>query len=190
MSVDFPDPETPVMHTSSPTGNSSVTFFKLLPRAPLMTKRCLPPAVLPRRLGSAMDFPDKYCPVKDSEARLISAGRPFGNHYLSAMLACAWAHVHHIVGGVDRFFVVFDNDDRIAQIAQPFQRFEQTVVVALVQADRRLVHDVHYSGQPRPDLRGQADTLGFSPESVLAERTRKGNQGRRCSGTIRAQKSL
>jgi hypothetical protein len=34
ISVDFPDPEIPVMTESRPTGNRTSTFFKLFARAP------------------------------------------------------------------------------------------------------------------------------------------------------------
>ena len=41
MSVDLPEPETPVTQVRSPSGSSSVTFCRLLPRAPLMRMLCL-----------------------------------------------------------------------------------------------------------------------------------------------------
>ena len=42
---------------------------------------------------------------------------------------------------------------------RPLQRGEQPVVVALVQADARLVQNVKHADQPRADLRGQPDAL-------------------------------
>src|SRR6185295_11321303 len=42
---------------------------------------------------------------------------------------------------------------------QALERVEQPAVVALVQADRRLVEDVEHPHQARADLRGQADAL-------------------------------
>ena len=39
---------------------------------------------------------------------------------------------------------------------------EQLPVVALVQADRRLVEDVEHAGQVRADLRRQPDALPFA----------------------------
>ena len=38
MSVDFPEPETPVIQVKTPTGSSSVTSFKLFPVAPINLK--------------------------------------------------------------------------------------------------------------------------------------------------------
>jgi hypothetical protein len=54
---------------------------------------------------------------------------------------------------------VLDDDHRVADVAQVLERLQQAVVVALVQADRRLVEHVHDAGQPGTDLRGQADAL-------------------------------
>ena len=71
----------------------------------------------------------------------------------------AGAQVHHVIGGADRILVVLDHDHGVAQIAQALERGEQALVVALVQADRGLIEDVHHPGQARTDLAGQADAL-------------------------------
>ncbi len=63
---------------------------------------------------------------------------------------------------------MLDHDDGVADVAQAAQRLQQAVVVALVQADRRLVEDVEHPGQPRADLRGETDAL------ALAARQRAG----------------
>ena len=55
--------------------------------------------------------------------------------------------------------IVFDYEDRIAEIAQTFERPEQAVIVTLVQADARLIQNIENSHQPRADLRGQPDAL-------------------------------
>ena len=39
ISVDLPDPETPVTQTNRCSGNSTVTFFRLCSRAPSSTRR-------------------------------------------------------------------------------------------------------------------------------------------------------
>ena len=54
------------------------------------------------------------------------------------------------------------DDEGVAQIAQTAERFEQLVVVALVQADARLVKDIQHAHQRRADLRGQTDALRLS----------------------------
>ncbi len=77
----------------------------------------------------------------------------------TAVLAGARAHVNHMVGGMDGFLVVLDDDHRVAEVAQLGQRGEQARVVALVQADRGLVQHVHDAGEAGADLAGQADAL-------------------------------
>src|SRR6185436_1488222 len=55
-----------------------------------------------------------------------------------------------------------DDDHGVAEVAQPGERREQRAVVALVQADRRLVEDVEHAGEVRPDLGGEPDALPFT----------------------------
>ena len=62
----------------------------------------------------------------------------------------------------DRVLVVLDHDQRVAGVAEPDQRLEQPVVVALVQPDRRLVEDVEHADQAGADLGGQPDPLGLA----------------------------
>jgi hypothetical protein len=62
--------------------------------------------------------------------------------------------------------VVLDHDHRVADVAQLLERFDQARVVALVQADRRLVEHVHHAGEARADLAREADALRSPPESV------------------------
>src|SRR5262249_33937340 len=78
---------------------------------------------------------------------------------LAAVRAGAGADVEDVVGGADRVLVVLDDDDRVAEVAQARQRAEQALVVALVQADRRLVEHVHDADQAGADLRSETDAL-------------------------------
>ena len=73
-------------------------------------------------------------------------------HHLPAVLAGARAHVDHVVGGVDRVLVMFDHDDAVAEVAQVLQRGQQPFVVALMEADGRLVQHIHHAGETRTDL--------------------------------------
>ena len=80
----------------------------------------------------------------------------------AAVHAGAGPDIDDVVGHADRVLVVLDHDDGIAHVAQPGQRAEQALVVALVQADRGLVEHVHHADQAGADLRGQADALRFA----------------------------
>ncbi len=54
---------------------------------------------------------------------------------------------------------MLDDDQRVAEVAQALQRGDEAFVVALVQADGRLVEHVQDAHQAGADLRGQADAL-------------------------------
>src|SRR5207244_996343 len=64
--------------------------------------------------------------------------------------------------------VTFDDYHRVADVAQVLQRIEQARIVALMQADRRLVQHVEHAGETGADLRSQPDAL------ALAARQRAG----------------
>ena len=80
-------------------------------------------------------------------------------HDVAAVLAGAGAHVDQVVGRAHRALVVLDHQHRVAEVAQPLQRRDQPLVVALVQADRRLVEDVEHADQRGADLGRQPDPL-------------------------------
>ncbi len=78
---------------------------------------------------------------------------------LAAVLAGARAHVDEPVGAAHHLLVVLDDDDRVPEVAQPLERVDQLVVVALVQADRGLVEDVEDADELAPDLGREAEPL-------------------------------
>ena len=82
--------------------------------------------------------------------------------HVPAVLSRARPEIDHVVGRADRLLVVLDDHDGVAEIAQPRQRRQQRAVVALVQADRRLVEHVEHAGQVRADLGRQPDALPFA----------------------------
>ena len=62
----------------------------------------------------------------------------------------------------DRVGIMLNHEDRIAQVAETFERSEQAVIVALVQADAWFVKNIKDADQPGADLRREADALGFA----------------------------
>ena len=88
-------------------------------------------------------------------------GRALGDD-LAAVDAGGRADVDDVVGLADGVLVMLDDDDGVAEIAEVAERVEEAVVVALVEADRRLVEDVEDAGQARADLRGEADALALA----------------------------
>ena len=82
-----------------------------------------------------------------------------GGHQVAAQPARARAQIDHIIGALDGFGVVLHHQHRVAHVAQVRQRLQQTLIVARMQADGRLVEHVEHAAQLRSDLRGQADAL-------------------------------
>ena len=77
----------------------------------------------------------------------------------AAVLARRRADVDHPVGRADRLLVVLDDKERVAEVAEPDERRDEPVVVALVEADGWLVEDVQHAHERRADLRGEPDPL-------------------------------
>ena len=102
--------------------------------------------------------PDRYLPVSESGCveQVLDWTR---DDDLSAVLTGSWADVDGPVGVPDGVLVVLDHDQGVAQIAEPDQRLDQPVVVALVQSDRRLVEHVQDADQAGTDLGGKPDPL-------------------------------
>ena len=90
---------------------------------------------------------------------------------LAAARARAGTEIEDVIGGADRLLVVLDDDDGIAEIAQPTQRAEQPLVVALMQADARLVEHVENAGQPAPICVASRMRCASPPESVPLSRS-------------------
>ena len=156
-SVLLPLPDTPVTATNVPSGTRRSTSRRLCSRAPRTTQR-LAAALAPllrdrhRALAAQERAGDR---ARLREDRLE---RPVGDD-LAAVLAGPGPDVDDPVGGPDGLLVVLDDEDRVAQVAQPGQRRDELGVVALVEPDRRLVEDVQDAHQRRPDLGRQPDPL-------------------------------
>ena len=75
------------------------------------------------------------------------------------MLARAGAEVHEVVGGAHHRLVVLDDEDGVAEIAQPLERLDEARVVDGVQADGRLVADVEHAHEAGAYLRREAYPL-------------------------------
>ena len=85
-----------------------------------------------------------------------------GENQLAAVFAGAGAEVHDVIGGHDGVGIVLDDEQRVAEVAQAFQDFDQAVRIARVQADRRLIENVERADQAGTERRRQLDALGFA----------------------------
>ena len=157
-SVDLPDPDTPVTATNRPSGNVTSTSRRLCSRAPCTVSSR--PLVRGRRTSGTGISPATGEVLPGHRVRV---GQQVGDlaavDDLAAVLAGARADVDDPVGDPDGVLVVLDHDQGVAELLEPDQRLDQPVVVALVQADGRLVEHVEDADQAGTDLGGEPDPL-------------------------------
>ena len=99
--------------------------------------------------------------IRAGERRLElrdAARRPFCDD-VPAAAARAGADVDEMIARAHQRFVVLDDDHRVALLLQVAQRGDEPLVVARVQADRRLIEQVQHADQPGADARGQPHAL-------------------------------
>ena len=82
---------------------------------------------------------------------------------LAAVFAGEGSDVDDVVRLEDRGLVVLDHDQRVAEVPEPHEGVDESPVVALVQADRRLVEDVQHPDEAAADLGREPDALRFAP---------------------------
>ena len=78
---------------------------------------------------------------------------------LATVNARAGANFDNVIGRADGVFVVFDNDDCVAQMLQSPQRFDHLDVVFGVQADAGFVQHIQHAHQAGTDLRREPNAL-------------------------------
>ena len=173
ISVDFPLPDTPVTQIKQPKGNFTVTFFRLLPEAPVNVRKC--PFPFLRCFGNSIFNPLsglRYDAVSVL-LRSISAGVPH-KHYTPAIATRLRTHIYDIIRCQHHILVVLYNNDGIAYVTQLLQRIDKTGIVALVQPYTRLVEYIQHIDQLRTDLCRQPYSLALA--------TRKS-----CRGSVQVQ---
>jgi hypothetical protein len=161
VSSDLPEPDTPVMQVKVPSGILAVTLLQVVGARVLHDDLV---AVALAALGGHRSILRRAGEVVGGEAALGLEDvleRALRDD-LAAMDARARAEVDDVVGGADRVLVMLDDDHGVAEIAQAFQRLEQPVIVALVQADAGLIEHIEHARQPGADLRAKADALALA----------------------------
>ena len=78
---------------------------------------------------------------------------------MAAVHAGAGAYVHQVVARVNGVLVVLNHNNGVAQVAQVNEGFDEPVVVALMEANRRLVEHIERTHEARAKLRCQTDAL-------------------------------
>ena len=161
VSVDLPPPETPVTQVKVPSGNVGGDAPQVVAGGAAHHRpSCRCPCAARRGIGIARCAGQVLAGDRGRRGGDVR-GRAVGDD-LAAVHAGAGADVDDVVGLADRLLVVLDDDHGVAGVAQVLQRGQQPAVVALVQADRRLVEHVEHAGQAAADLAGQADALALA----------------------------
>jgi hypothetical protein len=83
-----------------------------------------------------------------------------------AMRARPGADVDNVVGGEDGLAVMFDDEHRVAEVAQSGLRFDETRVVARMQPDAGLVEHVEDTDERGADLRREPYPLALTGISI------------------------
>ncbi len=80
-------------------------------------------------------------------------------HQLAAMLARPRPQIEQPIGGAHRVLIMLHHQHGVAQVAHSLQGVDEPGVVALVQADARLVEHVEDAHELTADLRRQSNAL-------------------------------
>ena len=157
-SVDLPEPDTPVTQVNTPSGNAHGQVAQVVPA------RALDRQLAVRRLAALPGHVDALSPrqVRAGQRRRelpsMSSGVPAATMRPPCTPApgpcrSTWSAARIVSSSCST------TSTRVAEVAQARQRVEQARVVALVQADRRLVEDVEHADQRAADLGRQPDAL-------------------------------
>ena len=162
-SVDLPEPLTPVTAMSRPSGIATSMFFRLFARAPLTTSS---PLSAGRRRARRRDRAARRAgtaPVSDvAVAAASGAARRALEDHVAAVLAGARARGRRRSRPCGSSLRRARRRARCCRDRAAARASRAAAVVALVQADRRLVEHVEHAGQVRADLRRQPDALPFA----------------------------
>ena len=79
------------------------------------------------------------------------------------MLASAGSEVDNPICGLHHGFIVFDNQDGIAQIPQVLESFNESSPVNRVEPHRGFVTNIEHTHQPTPDLGSQPNACRLAP---------------------------
>src|SRR5437899_4490641 len=71
--------------------------------------------------------------------------------------------IDYEIGRAHGLFIVLDDDNGIAHVAELFEAVKQALVIARMQTNTGLIENIEDADQPGTDLTGQADALSFSP---------------------------
>ena len=154
----MPDPLTPVTQVSTPSGISTSMSLRLCSDAPSTRSRWFAGPAPRRRHRNRQLVAQVF---RGQRPRVARAARRACRVKITRP-PCSPApepQVDDVVGDADHVGVVLDDEHGVALVAQLPQDGDQPLVVARVQADRRLVEHVQRVDQRRPERRREVDAL-------------------------------
>ena len=89
-------------------------------------------------------------------------GRGAPSDDLPAVAAGRRAEIQQLVGVLNYFAVVLDDQQRVSEVAELFEGVQEPAIVAGMQPDGRLVEHIEHAAQAAADLRRQTDALHFA----------------------------
>ena len=140
--------------------NADINIFEIVGAGAV--NRQHPAIALPAMLRNRDEFAAAKIGTGNRFRHLLNFFYRALGHHFTAMLACSRTDVDNLVGSIHRFLVMLNNNQRIAQIAQMLERFQQLAVIALMQADARFVQNIQHARQAAAYLRCQTDALRFA----------------------------
>jgi hypothetical protein len=162
ISVDLPEPDTPVTATRWPSGIAMSSRFRLCARAPTSLSvgpdfaHCAPGAECCIDLTAAGEV------VGGQRVRAGDAARRAVEHHFATARAGAGTDVQQAVGMAHDLRVVLDHDQRVAGVLQALHHADHAFHVARVQADRRFVEHEQRVDQRGAERGRQVDALHFA----------------------------
>ena len=86
-----------------------------------------------------------------------------GEDNFTAKASGSGTDIDDIVGSAHDVFVVLNDDNGVAKVAELLEDADETMGVAGVESDRGFVEDVHTADQRAAKGGGEVDALGFAP---------------------------
>ena len=143
---------------TTPSGISTSMFLRLCSVAPSDRAAAARPAGGVSAGTGIASSSRRYFAVSD-RGSFEQSGDRAGVDDAAALLARAETEIDDLVGDANHVGVVLDDEHGVALVAQLLEDRDQPLVVARMQADRRLVEHVQRVDERRPERRRQIDAL-------------------------------
>ena len=102
--------------------------------------------------------------VRSERSGRFEQGREVaGEDDMPTFTACLGTEVHDMVCGADDGFFVLHDDNRVAQVPESSEDFDEPVGVVRVEADAGLIQDIRAAHQAAAEARAELDPLALAP---------------------------